>query len=125
NVFFHGHLRPNVLLQQYKGNCNDVWFDLSINWIKERAAQKEPFFLYLPTNIAHVPHWVAAKYKQPYLSRPAAAGFFGMLANLDENMARLDAALKETGVRDHTILCFMNDNGGTAGVNIYNAGMRG
>jgi arylsulfatase len=48
-----------------------------------------------------------------------------MLANLDENMARLDAALKETGLREDTILLFMNDNGGTAGVNIYNAGMRG
>src|SRR5437773_10663191 len=48
-----------------------------------------------------------------------------MIANLDENMGRLDAFLNETGLRDNTIVIFLNDNGGTAGVNLYNAGMRG
>jgi arylsulfatase len=48
-----------------------------------------------------------------------------MIANLDENMGRLLTTLDETGLADNTILVFFNDNGGTAGVNLYNAGMRG
>jgi arylsulfatase len=48
-----------------------------------------------------------------------------MIANLDENMGRLDRFLRETGLRDDTIVIFMHDNGGTAGVKLFNAGMRG
>ena len=48
-----------------------------------------------------------------------------MIANLDENIGRLATMLDETGLRDNTIVIFFNDNGGTGGVNLFNAGMRG
>lgn len=124
NDYFDGRFRHNGVLQQYKGYCTDVWFDLALNWIKERHQKQEPFFLYLPTNAPHGPHWVADKYKQLYAGR-GPAPFFGMIANLDENMGRLENLLNETGLRDNTIVVFFNDNGGTAGVNLFNAGMRG
>jgi arylsulfatase len=123
NDCFDGRFRHNGVFQKYPGYCTDVWFDLAMKWMKERR-RDEPFFLYLPTNAAHAPYWVPAKYKQPYQGR-GPAGFFGMIANLDENLSRLDAFLRDTGLYDNTILIFMNDNGGTAGVNLYNAGMRG
>src|SRR5206468_284527 len=72
----------------------------------------------------HGPHWVPEKYKKPYEGK-GPAPFFGMIANLDENMGRLDAFLKENGLYENTIVILMNDNGGTAGVKTYNAGMRG
>jgi len=53
------------------------------------------------------------------------ARFFGMLANLDDNVGRLLARLKEWGIEQQTLVVFMNDNGGTAGVKVFNAGMRG
>lgn len=124
NDCFDGRFRHNGALRQYKGYCTDVWFNLAMNWLKERHARREPFFIYLPTNAAHSPHWVAEKYKKPYRGR-GPEGFFGMLANLDENMGRLDAFLGANGLRDNTIVIFLNDNGGTAGVKLYNAGMRG
>src|SRR5262249_23565409 len=68
--------------------------------------------------------WVPAKYKQLYEGKGPAA-FFGMIANLDENVGRLEAFLRQTGLADDTIVIFFNDNGGTAGVKIFNAGMRG
>jgi len=124
NDCFDGRFRHNGALRTYKGYCTDVWFDLSMEWIRERRARREPFFLYLPTNAPHGPHWVPGKYKQLYPGIGPAA-FFGMIANLDENMGRLEAFLRETGLRDDTILVFMNDNGGTSGVKLFNAGMRG
>jgi arylsulfatase len=125
NDYFDGRFRHNGQLESYPGYCTDVWFNLGLNWIKERKAKGEPFFLYLPTNAPHGPHWVAAKYKEMYAKSGAPAAFFGMIANLDENIARLASTLDESGLSDNTILIFFNDNGGTAGVNTFNAGMRG
>jgi arylsulfatase len=124
NDYFDGRFRHNGTLKQYKGYCTDVWFDLAKKWIRERHKREEPFFLYLPTNAPHGPLWVPEKYKKPYLGRGPAA-FFGMIANIDENLGKLEALVRDTGLRDNTIFVFMHDNGGTAGVNTYNAGMRG
>jgi len=124
NDCFDGRYRHNGVLKQYKGYCNDVWFDLAMNWMKERREKGEPFFCYLPTNLPHGPHWVPDKYKRPYKGR-GPDGFFGMIANIDENMGRLDAFLSANGLRDNTLLIYFNDNGGTAGVKLFNAGMRG
>ena len=46
---------------------------------------------------------------------PPVAPFFGMIANLDENLGRLDAFLRESGLYDDTIVFYFNDNGATAG----------
>jgi len=124
NDYFDGRFRHNGVLKQYKGYCTDVWFELGMNWLRERHKNNEPFLLYLPTNAPHGPHWVSDKYKKPYEGRGPAA-FFGMIANLDENVGKLEALLSETGLRDNTILIYMHDNGGTGGVKVYNAGMRG
>lgn len=124
NDNFDDWYRHNGKLEQYKGYCTDVWFDLSMNWMKDRAAKQEPFFLYLPTNAPHGPLWVADKYAEAYKGK-GPAQFFGMIANLDENIGRLETFLQTSGLRDNTIVIFFNDNGGTAGVNTFNAGMRG
>ena len=97
-----------------------------MKWIRQCNAKGQPFYAYISTNAPHGPFFAPEKYKEPYkhLDRDTA-GFFAMIANLDENMARLDAMLEETGLRDNTILIFMTDNGGTGGIKVYNAGMRG
>lgn len=124
NDCFNGRFRHNGELRQYPGYCTDVWFDLAIRWLGERKQRGEPFFLYLPTNAPHGPHWVPEKYKEPYRRKGLPTAFFAMIANLDENVGRLEAFLDQSGLRDNTILVFFNDNGGTAGVRLYNAGMR-
>lgn len=117
--YFH-----NGAEKPFKGYQTDFWFDKAMAWMKECQAKKEPFFCYLATNAPHAPHIVPEKYSQPY-AKTKAAGFFGMIANIDENIGRLDAFLKENGLDENTIIIFMTDNGGTAGVTTFNAGMRG
>ena len=124
NDCFDGQYRHNGVLQKYPGYCTDVWFNLGIDWMRERKERKEPFFLYLPTNAPHAPCWVADKYKEPYLKH-GPKDFFGMLNNLDENVGRLDSFLIQSGLADNTILIYLHDNGGTAGAELFNAGMRG
>jgi len=126
NDYFDDYFRHNSVIKQYNGYCTDVWFDEAMKWIKGCHEKNEPFFAYIPTNAPHSPHWVPDKYRTPYRNQKYdVASFFGMIANIDENMGRLEQFLEQTGLRDNTILVFMGDNGGTAGVEVYNAGMRG
>ena len=109
--------------RQHKGYCTDVWFDLSIDFMKRCQDKERPFFVYLPTNAPHTPTYVEQKFSSQYTGR--AAKFFGMIANLDENMGRLDSYLTESGLAPNTILIYMTDNGGALGLKTYDAGLRG
>lgn len=118
------------------GYATDVWFDEALSFIERHREQ--PFFLYLATNAAHWPYFVDDEYVQPYLSAgvpPTMARFFGMVTNIDENLGRLRARLREWGLAENTILVFMTDNGSAEGWSNwreepgtwtgFNAGMRG
>jgi arylsulfatase len=124
NDCFDGRYFHNGKLGKYPGYCTDVWFDLAMGYMRARREEQKPFFVYLPTNAPHGPHWVADKYKEPYRGLGPATAFFGMIANLDENMGRLDAFLRESGLYENTIVIYFHDNGGTGGVKTFNAGLR-
>jgi arylsulfatase len=53
------------------------------------------------------------------------AKFFGMIANIDDNVGRLLKRLHELGLEKNTLIVFLNDNGGTVGCKVFNAGMKG
>ncbi len=94
-------------------------------WMDERRRAGKPFFACVPVDAPHFPHWVDEKYSRPYEGK-GLAGFYGQLANLDENVGRLDAFLRRTGLYANTLLIYMSDNGYDGGSpNPYNARMRG
>jgi arylsulfatase A-like enzyme len=113
----------NGKAEKFAGYCTDIWFAGAMEFIEEN--KDRAFFCYLSTNCPHGPHIVPEKYSKPYEGRGVNAKFYGMIANIDENMGRLMSLLKELGIEDKTILIFMTDNGGTGGVEVFNAGMRG
>ncbi len=127
NDYFDPHFRlEDGTTRQFKGYCTDVLFDEAMGWMKERAKAREPFFAYIPLNAAHSPLYVPDKYREPYRALGEnVPSFFGMIANIDENLGRLEKMLDASGLRDNTILIFMTDNGGTVGVKTFNAGMKG
>ena len=129
NDYFDDTYGHNGKPAKQTGYCTDVFFDAALKFIE--ANKDRPFFAYIPTNAAHGPFNVAKKYSQPYkkLGVPSPrAEFYGMITNIDENMARLIKKLKELGLEKNTILIFTTDNGTAAGAGRrggYNAGMRG
>jgi arylsulfatase A-like enzyme len=126
NDYFDDTYSHNGRREKYTGYTTDVFFGEAINWMRAQAAAGKPFFCYLPTAAVHAPLFVPQKCCDLYKNqRPRIAAFFGMIANVDDNMDRVDAFLREAGLWDNTILIFMTDNGGTAGVPVFNAGMRG
>jgi arylsulfatase len=116
--YFH-----NGAEKRYKGHCTDFWFDSAMAWMKERKAKNEPFLCYLPTNAPHGPHIDLEEYIAPYRGR-GPAGFFGMIAHVDKRFGDLEKFLTDEKLKDDTVVLFMTDNGGTAGVATFNAGLR-
>lgn len=126
NKYFDPVILHNGTFEKTDGYCTDVFFRQAEGWIEKMHGQ-QPFFAYIPTNAAHAPLVCPEQYEKLYAGKvpPQAAKFFGMITNIDENLARLLALLGRLGIERDTLVVFMNDNGGTAGVNIWNAGMRG
>jgi len=125
NDYYNDTYRHNDTREKYQGYCTDVWFDLTMKYMRKCQADEKPFFVYLPTNCPHSPHWVTDRYSAPYKRNGLPAAFFGQIANIDENMGKLVAMLEETKLAENTILIFMTDNGTVRGHKVFNAGMRG
>lgn len=80
--------------------------------IREKDAAK-PLFLYVPFNGVHAPLQVPDKYSAPYASLPENRRTLGgMLAAVDEAIGQIVDTLKETGLRENTLVIFSSDNGG-------------
>ncbi len=128
NDYFDDTYFRNGTPEKQTGYCTDVWFDAAFEFIE--AQRDRPFFAYISTNAPHGPYNVAEKYSRPYGGDPRVphAAFYGMIANIDENMGRLVQRLDALGIAEDTILIFMTDNGTAAGFRSgkgFNGGMRG
>jgi arylsulfatase A len=126
NLYFDAELLRGSKPEKTRGYITDVLTDEAIAFIERNHSA--PFFCYLPYNAAHSPYQVP----DPYFNRFKALGlddkvaaFWGMCGNIDDNVARVLATLDRLKLRENTIVLFLTDNGGTAGVPLYNAGMRG
>ena len=126
NDYFDDVYQHNGVDRKFEGYTTDVFFREAQAWMKQQAARREPFFCFLPLAAAHGPLFVPDRYREPYRQQPPRIGsFFAMIANIDENLGRLDAFLRENGLHENTILIFMTDNGTATGDPVFNAGMRG
>src|SRR5262249_7062155 len=86
--------------------------------------RKEPFFCYLATNAPHDPHIDLEAYIKPYRKGRWPAAFYGMIAHVDRRFGGLEKVLAAQNLKDDTHVIFMTHNGGTAGVEVFNAGLR-
>ncbi len=126
NDCFDDVYHHNGVAQKFEGYTTDVFFREARSWMRRQAERQEPFLCYLPLAAAHGPHFVPDRYRESYRDQgPATASFYGMLANLDENIGQLDVFLRQTGLRENTILIFLSDNGAPPNIPGFNAGLRG
>lgn len=126
NNYFDATLLRGTKPEPTKGYITDVLTDEAMRFISE--SQKAPFFCYLAYNAPHSPYQVPDKYFDKFKAKgfeDNVAAFYGMCENIDDNVGRLLAHLDTFKLAENTIVLFLTDNGGTAGVKTYNAGMRG
>lgn len=126
NQYFDPVVKHNGKFEKTSGYCTDVFFAQAVTWIASQKGGK-PFFCYLATNAPHVPLQVRPEDEARYQGKVPddTAKFFGMIANIDDNIGRLLAKLEEWNLDDTTLIVFMNDNGTAGGRKVFNAGMRG
>lgn len=126
NTYFNPAILHNGRFVRTEGYCTDVFFRQALAWI-EQVKGRKPFYAHIALNAPHAPLQVRPEDEARYRGKvaPDAAKFFGMIANIDDNVGVLLSRLAAWGLETNTLVVFMNDNGGTAGVKVYNAGMRG
>ncbi len=140
-AYFNSTLRHNGTWVKTKGYISDVITTAAIGFIEDNKTK--PFFVYLPFNCPHAPHQVPTEYRKHYppevfdptnfpsKGHPMAAehnasdlaAVYGMIENIDENVARLLAKVDELKLADNTIVVLFSDNG-CQKHNGYNAGFR-
>ncbi|MBC8167090.1 MAG: arylsulfatase [Bryobacteraceae bacterium] len=117
-------LLRNGRAENFKGYCTDIFAREAIRYIETN--KDRPFFLYLATNAPHTPLEIDEKYVGPFRKAgldDVTAKVYGMIANVDENIGRVLAKLKDLKLEENTILIFLTDNGPQQ--KRFNAGMRG
>ncbi|MGJ8723830.1 MAG: arylsulfatase [Roseibacillus sp.] len=130
NAYFDDTYMHNSEPKKYEGYCTDVYFQEAKRFIGESVKEEKPFFAYISPNAPHGPYHCPDKYWKPYDEKmkdqksQEQAIFFGMIANIDENVAKLRGWLEEEGLAKDTLFIFMTDNGSARGVNIHNSGMK-
>lgn len=124
NSYFDPILQHNGVQEKFSGYCTDVFTGAAMRFIED--SRHHPFFVYLATNAPHTPLQISESYVSPYLEMgldETTAKVYGMVANIDENVGRLLAGLKKSGLEENTIVIFLTDNGPQQ--ERYNCGLRG
>jgi arylsulfatase A-like enzyme len=127
NSYFNPAILHNGRFVKTAGYCTDVFFAQAQKWIDAQRAKENPFFALITPNAPHAPLDCPPSYFEKYRGKvpDPAAKFFGMIENIDDNFGALLKKMDEWNLADDTLVIFMTDNGGTAGVKTFNAGMRG
>ena len=128
NQYFNPALLHNGKFEKTTGYCTDLFFNQAIKWMDGARQNKAPFLAFISLNVAHEPLQVPEENYQHYAGKvpEKVAKFYGMIETLDHNFGILLDKLKTWGIEENTLVIFIgSDNGGTAGVPLFNAGMRG
>lgn len=82
-----------------------VYTEKAVDFINRHA--DEPFFVYLPHSMGHVPLGVSDKFRGK-----SEQGFYGdVMMEIDWSVGEITNAIKANGVEDNTVLIFTTDNG--------------
>lgn len=74
-----------------------------------------PLYMYLAFNAPHTPYQATPEYLDQYkhIVDPNRRAYAGSITAMDDQIARVLAALDQKKMRDNTLIVFMSDNGGT------------
>ena len=105
----HGnnYMRLNQEVIDPQGHATDLFTDWSIQYIRERAQAKQPFFLYLAYNAPHTPiqppkSWLEkVRQRQPGITDQRAA-LVALIEHMDDGIGKVVQALRDTGVAEDT-----------------------
>jgi arylsulfatase A-like enzyme len=120
-------MRRNLQTIEPKGHATDLFSQWAIDYLAERRAKPQPFFLYLAYNAPHDPiqpppeSLAKVKQREPGITEQRAK-LVALIEHMDDGIGRVLTALKANGQEQNTLVIFTSDNGGflRAGANCGN-----
>ncbi len=116
----HGnnYLRRNREVIEPVGHATEIFTGWACDYLRERAAAKQPFFLYLAYNAPHAPieppaEWLSRVQQRAPGMEPKRAANVALVEHLDDGVGRVLATLRDTGLDRSTLVVFTSDNGGS------------
>lgn len=111
------YMRLNEKTIDPEGHATDLFTRWSVDYVKEQANSKEPFFLYLAYNAPHFPvqppeEWLQkVKQREPGIGEKRAK-LVAFIEHMDDGIGQVLEALKDSGQYENTLIVFTSDNGG-------------
>ncbi len=112
-----------------EGHATDLFSQWAIDYLRGRAKQEQPFFLYLAYNAPHTPiqppaEWLEkVKRREPGIS-DRRARLVALIEHMDAGIGKVVDAIESLGISDDTLIVFTSDNGGQLNVGGNNGALR-
>lgn len=133
--YFDAPLEENGRMIETRGFIVDVLVDRAISFIETNRGR--PFFCYIPLTTPHSPFSVPESYWQRHagkaISQRGPDGeaedanltrcVHAMMEHLDDSVARVQEAIRKSGLERDTVVVWFSDNGPNSGR--WNAGLKG
>jgi len=85
-----------------------TWYtEHAVDFIERKAGADEPFFLYVPHSMPHVPLFCSDK----FLGKSGQGLYADVMMEIDWSVGQILDALEESGVDENTFVMFTSDNG--------------
>ena len=106
---------PNLDIAPEGENLTDRLTSETIKFITQN--KDKPFFAYIPYYTVHTPLMGKTKLVNKYKNKQGSNGqnnpvFAAMVENMDTNVGKILATLKDLGLEKNTLVVFTSDNGG-------------
>lgn len=102
-------MKNNMIVQQPVNflELEKAYSNFATNFILTSSHKKQPFFLYYPSHHTHYPQYAGTRVAGKTLRGP----FGDSLAEFDDTIGDIMAALEKAGVINNTLVFFTSDNG--------------
>lgn len=113
-----------------EGHATNLFTDWALDYLEERHADKQSFFLYLAYNAPHFPiqpppdFLERVKQREPGLGEKRARNV-AFIEHLDHHIGRITEYLEASGMSRNTLVVFTSDNGGALSYEQSNGALRG
>jgi arylsulfatase A-like enzyme len=99
-VYYDGHYFTELIAER------------AVDYVRRAARAGRPFFLYVAFNAPHYPMHAPQKYKARFPDLPWDRQIMAaMLSAVDDAVGQIMDELERQGIREHTCIFFMSDNG--------------
>ena len=101
----NGHVALEDVTREDQTHLTEWYTEHAVDFIRRKKDQ--PFFLYVPHSMPHVPLAVGARFRGK-----SGAGLYGdVMLEIDWSVGEITRALREAGVEKNTLVVFTSDNG--------------